>query len=789
MKHKLHFWIILFTFIVSLSCGRPDTLPTVAPTTAPATTRAPKATATPEAATAVPSAEGPTPTTPAVEETPAPIGGREIRQHLLRATVQILALEKKGGRLQPMWTGSGTILTPDGLILTNAHVVTDPDPDYHPDALGVAITVRSDKLPELKYLAEAVAVDTTLDLAVIQIVSDLSGNPVNVEALNLNYIPLGDSDKLELGDLIHILGYPGIGGETITFTEGVVSGFTREPGVEGRAYVKTDATIAGGNSGGLAANLDGEIIGVPTQVGYGGAERFADCRYLADTNGDGDIDQNDNCIPVGGFINAVRPINLAKPLVEAARLGITPNTEKTEPGKPGDGAGEASFSRLVFAPAVDDRDQPTAIVTHLPSGATELYACWEYAGMADTLTWEARWYLDGQYQEDVSWTPALWKGGEEGTWWVSVYNEDGLIEGKYRLELYVEGRKLLEGEIQVGGDVSGPAITDLVFSAGITADERPTDPATILPSGIDTVYAFFDFSGMSDGATWSRFWYYEGEEVASREATWDGGSDGATWLSLGSDEPLAPGAYRLELYVEDVLLAAGNFTVAGNQSQEAIGPILFAAGINDDGDPVNPGETFPSGTEELHFFVEYNGMQDGLSFDERWLFDGEELLTVNVTWEQGTSGTFSDFIYRKNGEPLWDGEYTVELYLEGELVQSASATIGGEAPPTPMPPTGKGLQIQGYILDADTQRGIEGAVYVVLIPGVTVGEWEGNEEGIYTGGVTDADGYFELEDLLERGETYSIIVWADGYVPVTGDGIQIGNEASPLEVEILLQKE
>ncbi|MFN2110945.1 MAG: hypothetical protein ACK2UI_14925, partial [Anaerolineae bacterium] len=354
--------------------------------------------------------------------------------------------------------------------------------------------------------------------------------------------------------------------------------------------------------------------------------------------------------------------------------------------------------------------------------------------------------------------------------------------------------KVLEDEIQVGGDVSGPAITDLIFSDGITNDEQPIDPATILPSGIDTVYAFFTFSGMSDGTTWSRFWYYEGEEIASREATWQEGGAGTTWLSLGSDEPLAPGVYRLELYVEDVLLAAGNFTVAGNQSQEAIGPILFAAGIDDEGNPVNPGEAFSSGTEELHFFVEYNGMQDGLSFDERWLFDGDELLTVNLTWDQGKSGTFSDFIYRKSGDPLWDGAYTVELYLEGELVQSASATIGGgtiggEAPPTPVPPTGKGLQIQGYILDANTQRGIEGAVYVVLVPGVTVNEWEGDEEDVYTGGVADTDGYFELDGLLERGKAYSIIVWAEGYAPVTGDGVQIGNEASPLEVEILLQKE
>jgi serine protease Do len=295
------------------------------------------------------------PSGPGVSPTvaPGPGGGAEpvsqpgdgqVRQNLLRATVQVLALARSGGRLQPIWTGSGTIISPDGLILTNGHIVSDLDPAYRPDALGVAVTVRSDQLPELRYLAEVQAIDYQLDLAVIQIARDLDGRPIDPGQLALDYVALGDSDLLELGDVLQILGYPGIGGETITFTRGVVSGFTRERGVEGRAYIKTDATITGGNSGGLAANQDGQIIGVPTQVGYGGAERFADCRYLADTNGDNVIDQNDNCIPVGGFINALRPVNLARPLIEAARTGIAP---RPAPGPAAPPSGEARFYNAV----------------------------------------------------------------------------------------------------------------------------------------------------------------------------------------------------------------------------------------------------------------------------------------------------------------------------------------------------------------------------------------------------------------------------------------------------------
>ncbi len=555
MSKRVRLFILCLTFLVAMACGAPNTL-------TPATPAAVK----PAKSTATPTEEAVIEATPVAAPTSAPTifsgDDRQIRQNLLRATVQIVALVNEGGRFQPLWTGSGSILTADGLILTNAHVASDPDPDYQPDTLGVAITVRSDDTPELRYLAEIRAIDYDLDLAVIQIVSDLSGNAVDPKQLGLTYVTLGDSDALELGDLLHILGYPGIGGETITFTEGVVSGFTREPGVEGRAYVKTDATIAGGNSGGLAANLSGEIIGVPTQVGYGGAERFADCRYLADTNGDGYINENDNCIPVGGFINAIRPVNLAKSLVEAAKSGATvPTTPTPTRPKPGKTAGQASFSNLTFAPAVDEYDQPTMVVTQLPSGATEMYACWEYAGMADGLTWEARWYLDGVYQEDVSWTPAPWKGGESGTWWLSVYNENGLIGGIYRLELFVEGDKLAEGSIKVGGAAS---------------------PST------------------------------------------------------------------------------------------------------------TPGE---------------------------------------------------------------------------------------------------GLLIRGYVINANTKRGIEGALYIVLVPGVTVGDWDGEEDQVYTFAQTDINGYFELPYALERNQSYGVLVWAEGYRPVIGEDVLIGDEESPYEVEVALQRE
>ncbi len=237
------------------------------------------------------------------------------------AVVQIWAeFYDENGELQIGWTGSGTIISPDGLILTNAHVVL-PDRYFPVDALVVAQTISQDAAPEPRFYAEVLQADASLDIAVIHVTTDYDGNTLDIASLNLPHVPLGDSDKLNLGDSLTILGYPGIGGATVTLTRGDVSGFTSQPDYGQRAFIKTSATIAGGNSGGLAVDSGGSLIGIPTQLGYGGEDQYVDCRVLADTNRDGVVNDQDSCVPTGGFINALRPIALAIPLIQAAQRG------------------------------------------------------------------------------------------------------------------------------------------------------------------------------------------------------------------------------------------------------------------------------------------------------------------------------------------------------------------------------------------------------------------------------------------------------------------------------------
>jgi S1-C subfamily serine protease len=238
------------------------------------------------------------------------------------SVVKIVAKVKHSSYLRDLWGGSGTIVSPDGLILTNAHLVL-PIPGASPDFFMISITEDPAESPVEMYIAEPVLTDEDLDLAVLRIVSDLRYNPVDPDSLDLAAVPLGDSNTLQLGDPLTILGYPGIGGDTITLTSGSVGGFTAQREYGERAFIKTSAMISGGTSGGVVLNANGQMVAVPTQLGPGTEENLVDCRVIADTNGDGEVDQDDACIPVGGFINALRPVNLALSMIESARQVIS----------------------------------------------------------------------------------------------------------------------------------------------------------------------------------------------------------------------------------------------------------------------------------------------------------------------------------------------------------------------------------------------------------------------------------------------------------------------------------
>jgi serine protease Do len=381
--------------------------------------------------------------TPASSATPAAIAD------LAHAVVEIIAVNSSA---TPVWSGSGTLISADGLILTNGHVIDNRKNEY--SALQVGLTTASDQPPDIKYTAEVKTVDYAIDLAVIKITKTIDGSPVHD---TFPFVKIGNSDKVDIGQNLQILGYPGIGGQTITFTRGSVSGFTSEHSVGNRAWIKTDATIAGGNSGGLAVNDNGELIGVPSIVGAGAGGQTVDCRYLQDTNGDGKIDSNDTCVPVGGFINGVRPVNLASNLIADAESGtpyVSPyqvdNGAQATPVGGSFDTSNVSFNNITFSPDVTSNDQPTNTVVVLPSNPQKVCAFWDYSGMQDGMSWDADWYIDGTLDKQGSIIGSTWTGGQSGNWWTCITDQTGLADGAYEVVLQVEGKPISGSAIYVG---------------------------------------------------------------------------------------------------------------------------------------------------------------------------------------------------------------------------------------------------------------------------------------------------------------------------------------------------
>ena len=158
--------------------------------------------------------------------------------------------------------GSGTLIDNNGTILTNGHVIENSfDPTQVNDAFQICLTVSNNPTePVCEFTASLVASHPDIDLAILKMDrTDVSGRSIDLDF----YLPYDNSGAPEVGDELTVLGYPDTGGRTITFTRGVVSGFLSEGGVR---YIKTDADISFGNSGGTAVDADGNFVGIPTYI-------------------------------------------------------------------------------------------------------------------------------------------------------------------------------------------------------------------------------------------------------------------------------------------------------------------------------------------------------------------------------------------------------------------------------------------------------------------------------------------------------------------------------------------
>jgi serine protease Do len=168
--------------------------------------------------------------------------------------IQIPQYRQNGTEKQETGSASGIIISSDGLILTNKHVVSQEDAEY-------AVLMNDGK----EYDAEVMAQDPVQDLAVIKIKQEES-------TTEFPFVKLGDSDSLQIGQTVIAIGNA-LGEFGNTVSAGVVSGLNRTITASGsgvtetiEGVIQTDAAINSGNSGGPLLNLSGEVIGINTAI-------------------------------------------------------------------------------------------------------------------------------------------------------------------------------------------------------------------------------------------------------------------------------------------------------------------------------------------------------------------------------------------------------------------------------------------------------------------------------------------------------------------------------------------
>lgn len=202
---------------------------------------------------------------------------RTVKPAVVAITTDISVQNYVGDEMRGQAAGSGFIISEDGYIVTNAHVVEN--------ATGIQINLEDGR----SYKASIVGEDKQTDLAVLKI-----------EETGLPTVILGDSETLEVGELAVAIGNP-TGRLSGTVTAGIISALDRQVSDFSLPLIQTDATINKGNSGGVLINSFGEVVGINTlKIATAGSGSMTNPFDISTFEG----------------LNFAIPMNEAKPIIE-----------------------------------------------------------------------------------------------------------------------------------------------------------------------------------------------------------------------------------------------------------------------------------------------------------------------------------------------------------------------------------------------------------------------------------------------------------------------------------------
>ena len=263
-------------------------------------------------------------------------------------------------------SGSGFIISEDGYILTNHHVIEDSS----------AITVAL--FDGTTYDAKLIGYDESNDVAVLK-----------VEAEGLSPVVLGDSGNMNVGDTVVAIGNP-LGELTFSLTTGVVSAMNREITLSSTVtmeLIQTDCAINSGNSGGALFNMYGEVIGI------------TNAKYSSST-GEASIDNIGFAIPINHILPIVESI-IEKGYISKPYIGVSIYDVSAEAQAYGIPVGAAVQSVTEGGPAqkagLRSNDVITAVNSQAITGSSDLVAFVGGCQVGDELILKV--YRQGEYQE------------------------------------------------------------------------------------------------------------------------------------------------------------------------------------------------------------------------------------------------------------------------------------------------------------------------------------------------------------------------------------------------------
>jgi len=240
----------------------------------------------------------------------------EVRAQVRQAIASIGLISVRNtndASLAPRPRGSSVVVSSDGLLVTNYHVINNPRTSRPYDEIFLNLSSDGETVStQARYRLKLVLINKELDLVLLRAISDSEGNPIP-KSFTFPSIAIGDSRKIRVLEDLFIIGFPEKGGSTMTVNRGVVEGKDILAN-----WIKTDARVIHGNSGGAAVSGEGKLIGIPTKV-------VADDQPV-DRDGDGFPDDSRRY----GAVGFLRPSHLVSEMI--AQLGeVTATNEKAAP--------------------------------------------------------------------------------------------------------------------------------------------------------------------------------------------------------------------------------------------------------------------------------------------------------------------------------------------------------------------------------------------------------------------------------------------------------------------------